>query len=180
MFICKISRGRTLRQLILGVLFFGTLGCTICIAILSEYSLFLEQEQGIGIVDSFNNNKHSVVILVLTSLPLGEWILPFFFLLCISFAATTYDSASYTLAAAATIKLKPSDHPTRWHRVVWAVVLGFLPLFLLLLTHLTGENDQDSVLLLLQTASVAVSVPILLIGIIMMVSLTMLLFKYET
>ena len=180
MFICKISRGRTLRQLILGVLFFGTLGCTICIAILSGYSLFLEQEQGIGIVDSFNNNKHSVVILVLTSLPLGEWILPFFFLLCISFAATTYDSASYTLAAAATIKLKPSEHPARWHRVVWAVVLGFLPLVLLLLTHLTGENDQDSVLLLLQTASVAVSVPILLIGIIMMVSLTMLLFKYET
>ena len=180
MFICKISRGRTLRQLILGVLFFGTLGCTICIAILSGYSLFLEQEQGIGIVDSFNNNKHSVVILVLTSLPLGEWILPFFFLLCISFAATTYDSASYTLAAAATIKLKPSEHPARWHRVVWAVVLGFLPLVLLLLTNLTGENDQDSVLLLLQTASVAVSVPILLIGIIMMVSLTMLLFKYET
>ena len=61
-----------------------------------------------------------------------------------------------------------------------AVALGFLPLVLLLLTNLTGENDQDSVLLLLQTASVAVSVPILLIGIIMMVSLTMLLFKYET
>ena len=180
MFICKISRGRTLRQLILNVLFFGTLGCTVCIAILSGYSLFLEQVQGEGIVDSFNQNKHSVVIQVLTSLPLGEWILPIFFLLCISFAATTYDSASYTLAAAATIKLQPSEHPARWHRVVWAVVLGFLPLALILLSNLTGDNDQNSVLLLLQTASVAVSLPILLIGVIMIVSLIILLFKHET
>ncbi|MEC9331289.1 MAG: BCCT family transporter [Verrucomicrobiota bacterium] len=178
MFICKISRGRTLRQLILGVLFFGTLGCTICIGILSGYSLFLEQEQGMQIIDSFNQNKHSVVIQVLTSLPMGKWILPFFFLLCISFAATTYDSASYTLAAAATITLKPSEHPARWHRVVWAVVLGFFPLVLLSLGHLTGENDQNSILLLLQTASVAVSLPILLIGVIMAASLTLLLFKH--
>ena len=169
-----------MRQLILNVLFFGTLGCTVCIAILSGYSLFLEQVQEGGIVDSFNQNKHSVVIQVLTSLPLGEWILPIFFLLCISFAATTYDSASYTLAAAATIKLQPSEHPARWHRVVWAVVLGFLPLALILLSNLTGDNDQNSVLLLLQTASVAVSLPILLIGVIMMVSLIMLLFKHET
>ena len=60
MFICKISRGRTLRQLILSVLFFGTLGCTICVAILSGFSMFLEQEQGMAIIDSFEIGRAHV------------------------------------------------------------------------------------------------------------------------
>ena len=177
MFICKISRGRTLRQLILSVLFFGTLGCTICVAILSGFSMFLEQEQGMAIIDSFEKNKHSVVIQIITSLPLGDWILPLFFLLCISFAATTYDSASYTLAAAATMSLKPKFHPARWHRVTWAILLGSLPLTLLLLGQLAGNGEQVNTLLLLQTASVVVSIPILFIGVLMIVSFFILLKK---
>jgi len=177
MFICKISRGRTLRQLVLSVLFFGTLGCTICVAILSGYSSFLEQEQGMGVIDSFEKNKHSVVIQIITSLPLGDWILPLFFLLCISFAATTYDSASYTLAAAATIRLEPKTHPARWHRVTWAILLGSLPLTLLLLGQLAGNGEQVKTLLLLQTASVAVSIPILFIGVLMVISFFILLRK---
>jgi len=179
MFICKISRGRTLRQLILGVLFFGTFGCTICIMILGGYSLYLEQEQGIKIIEAFGQNKHAAVIQVVTSLPLGKWILPLFFLLCVSFAATTYDSASYTLAAAATRNLKPSEHPARWHRVVWAIGLGVLPLVLLSLGCLSGNDQQEDVLELLQTASVAVSLPILFIGVMMAISLTILLFRHN-
>ena len=179
MFICKISRGRTLRQLILGVLFFGTLGCTICFMILGGYSLYLEQEQGIKIIEAFEQSKHAAVIQVITSLPLGKWILPLFFLLCVSFAATTYDSASYTLAAAATRKLKPSEHPARWHRVVWAIGLGVLPLVILSLGRLTGNEQQKDVLVFLQTASVVVSLPILFIGVMMAVSLTILLFRHN-
>ena len=177
MFICKISRGRTLRQLILGVLFFGTTGCTICIIILGGFSLHLEQEQGLNVIESFNQNKHATVIQVITSLPPGKWILPLFFLLCVSFAATTYDSASYTLAACATRKLKPHEHPARWHRVIWAIGLGILPLILLSLGKLTGSNDQNGALELLQTASVVVSLPILFIGLTMSASLVILLFQ---
>ena len=166
-----------MRQLILSVLFFGTLGCTICVAILSGYSTFLEQEKGMGVIDSFEKNKHSVVIQIITSLPLGDWVLPLFFLLCISFAATTYDSASYTLAAAASIKLKPKAHPARWHRVTWAILLGSLPLTLLLLGQISENGEQVNTLLLLQTASVVVSIPILFIEVLMVVSFFILLKK---
>ena len=122
MFICKISRGRTLGQLIWGVLGFGTLGCTLCFVVFGGYSLHLDQEQGQGIIAAFADNKYGAVIQVVTSLPLGKWILPLFFLLCVSFAATTYDSASYTLAAAATRRLPVDEDPARWHRIVWAVL----------------------------------------------------------
>ena len=45
--------------------------------------------------------------------------------------ATTYDSASYTLASTATWELKEGDDPARWHRLFWAGVLGLLPILMM-------------------------------------------------
>ena len=51
--------------------------------ILGGYSLYLEQEQGIKVIEAFEQSKHAAVIQVITSLPLGKWILPlFFFTVC--------------------------------------------------------------------------------------------------
>ncbi len=77
------------------------------------------------------------------------------------FAATTYDSASYTLAAAATRTLRPDQDPARWHRVFWAFGLGVVPIALLFLGGLKS----------LQTASVVVSLPLLVISLLMAWSL---------
>ena len=41
-FITKISRGRTLRELILGGIGYGTLGCVVFFAILGNYALYLK------------------------------------------------------------------------------------------------------------------------------------------
>lgn len=165
MFICKISRGRTLGQLIWGVILFGTMGCTLCFIIFGGYGSYLEFEGKQSIIDTFSENRHAAVVYVVCSLPLGKWILPLFFLLCISFAATTYDSASYTLALSATKSIGFNDEPARWHRVLWAVTLGILPLALL------SIGKQSEVLVALQTASVVVSVPMLFISLLMTVSL---------
>jgi choline-glycine betaine transporter len=54
-----------------------------------------------------------------------------------------------------------------------------LPLVLLSLGRLTGNEQQKDVLELLQTASVVVSLPILFIGVMMAVSLTILLFRHN-
>ncbi len=164
-FICKISQGRTLAQVIWGVLGFGTLGCTLCFIILGGYASYLELELGTGIIDTYNTNRHAAVVQVITSLPLGKAILPIFFALCASFAATTYDSASYTLALAATPDLKPEEDPPRWHRVLWAIVIGILPLAIL------SIDQQTEVLVALQTASVLVAVPMLAIILLMAISL---------
>ena len=164
MFISKISGGRTLGQLIWGVLGYGTLGCMLCFIIFGGYASILEHQEGVEIIKTFNENRHAAVVLVMTSLPLGQWILPLFFLLCISFAATTYDSASYTLALAATRSTRENQDPARWHRVLWAITLGILPLSIL------SIGGQSQVLVGLQTISVVVSVPMLMISILMTAS----------
>ena len=77
------------------------------------------------------------------------------------FAATTYDSASYTLAAAATRRLPIGDDPPRWHRLFWAIALTLLPLTLMFVGGLR----------VMQTAVLVVSLPILVVGVCMSVAL---------
>ena len=174
-FITKISSGRTLGQLVWGVLGFGTLGCTLCFVVFGGYANHLSEVEGTDIIATFNDkSKHQAVIAIMTSLPIGRWILPLFFLLCLSFAATTYDSASYTLAAAATRRVGVDEDPPRWQRVLWALVLGVLPLTLLSL------GKQSDVLVPLQTASVVVSLPVMLVGLLMVTSLALALFRTKS
>ena len=173
-FICKISRGRTLGQLIWGVVLFGSLGCTLCFVVFGGYASYLELERDKPIIDTFSENRHAAVVYVVSSLPLGKWVLPLFFLLCVSFAATTYDSASYTLALSATRSIGFNEEPARWHRVLWAGTLGILPLALL------SIGKQSEVLVALQTASLVVSVPMLFISGLMTMSLVISIRKHSS
>ncbi|MDG1890664.1 MAG: BCCT family transporter [Verrucomicrobiota bacterium] len=178
MFICKVSRGRTLRQIILGVLFFGTLGCVLCFVVMGGYAQYLDVERDGQIMAAFNESPYGVVIQVVVALPLGKAILPLFFLLCTSFAATTYDSASYTLASATTLQLDSGEDPPRWLRVFWAAALGILPLVILSLGYLK-QSLGAGVLKTLQTASVVVSLPMLLISLAMAGSLLISLRRHS-
>ena len=161
-FITKISRGRSLRQLILGSIGFGTLGCIFFFTVLGNYSIYLELNQLFPVIESMKTQGAPATIVgVLKTLPLAVFVLVLFTLVCIIFAATSYDSASYTLAATATKELKEGEHPERWHRVFWAFLLGLLPITLI---YLGGLRP-------LQSAVVLASVP--LYGVMILLSLSL-------
>ncbi len=82
-------------------------------------------------------------------------------MICVVSVATTYDSASYTLAAAATVELEANTNPNRWHRLFWALTIGVLPLFLLVVGGLQ----------VIRISSLIASFPVLFMGIAMAVSL---------
>ncbi|MFT7652356.1 MAG: BCCT family betaine/carnitine transporter [Limisphaerales bacterium] len=152
-FITKISGGRTIKQVILGSLGYGTLGTTLFFVILGGYAVHLELSGQYGVLSQLNNSAAGAVVGVITSLPLNWIVLPIFCLVCIIFAATSYDSASYTLASSTTRALPRDAHPARWNRVFWAVALGLLPITLIQIGGLRP----------LQSAVVAVSVPLLVV-----------------
>ena len=54
-FITKISPGRTLRELILGGISYGTLGCVVFFAILGNYALYLEVNQLFPVIETLNS-----------------------------------------------------------------------------------------------------------------------------
>lgn len=158
MFVAKISQGRTLREVIFGMLGWGSLGCALFFIVLGNYALDLELNNVYPVVQQAINESPSVAIAaIIQLLPFGSFWLVFIAIVGLVFMATTYDSASYTLAAGATRYLKPDAHPARAHRVYWAIALGFLPSVLLFLGGLRS----------LQTASVVASVPLLFVYVIL-------------
>jgi BCCT family betaine/carnitine transporter len=162
LFVTRISRGRTIRQVIGGMLVFGSLGSWLFYMVLGNYSLFLELEGQVSITGIVAADGGSyAIVAMLDTLPLASLVVAVFCLVSIIFAATTYDSASYTLASVATLFLRAGDDPARWHRVFWAFALGALPATLLFIGGIT----------VLQTTLLVVSLPILVVGIVMSISL---------
>ena len=154
MFVAKISRGRTIREVIFGMLGYGSVGCALFFIVLGNYALELELSGAYPVVEqALGDSPSTAIAAIIEMLPLGKFWLVFVAVVGVVFTATTYDSASYTLAAGATRYLKADEHPLRYHRVYWAFALGTLPAVLLFLGGLT----------VLQTATVVASVPLLLI-----------------
>ncbi|MGB5490813.1 MAG: BCCT family transporter [Woeseiaceae bacterium] len=163
LFVTRISRGRTIRQVILGMLFWGSLGSWLFYMVMGNYALFLELSGTLdftGIMKSESGN--AAIVAMLEQLPLAALVIGVFSLISIIFAATTYDSASYTLASSATLHLRAGDDPARWHRVFWAFALGLMPVALMLM---------NSNLRPIQVILLVVSLPILFVGVLMSIAL---------
>ena len=162
LFVTRISRGRTIRQVILGMVGWGTLGGALFFMVLGNYGLHLQLTGALDVLQVLDaEGAPAAIVATLDQMPAAWLMVGVFCLVTIVFAATTYDSASYTLAAAATRRLAPGDDPPRWHRVFWAVALTLLPLTLMFVGGLR----------VLQTATLVASLPILIVGVFMSVSL---------
>ena len=162
-FVTRISRGRTIRQVILSMIFFGTLGCWLFYFIMGNYSLSLELNNVMSVSDNLAEHGMYVTVAdILSTLPLGTFTLSLFALVSIISVATTYDSASYTLASTATSELREGENPARWNRLVWAAVLGMLPIFMMKVGGLA----------IIRSGVLIASLPLLIVGVAMIVALT--------
>jgi len=158
MFVAKISQGRTVREVIFGMLGWGSIGCALFFIVLGNYALHLELNGTYPVAQqAIDESPSAAIAAIIELLPFGSFWLVYIAVIGMIFTATTYDSASYTLSAGATRYLKPDEHPIRAHRVYWAIALGFLPSVLLFLGGLRA----------LQAASVVASVPLLLVYVIL-------------
>ncbi len=171
LFVTRISKGRTLRQMITGMLIWGSLGSWMFYMVIGNYALYLELNEVIdftGILRSQDGN--AALVAMLETLPLAPMVIGLFSVIAIIFAATTYDSASYTLASSATLHLKAGDDPARWHRVFWAFALGIMPVALMLMDS-DMRAIQVDLLRPIQVILLVVSLPILIVGVVMSVGL---------
>jgi len=159
LFIARISRGRTIKQMVSGSIFFGSLGCFLFFMILGNYGLSLQLSGELDIVGILNSQGATKAIFtMLDSLPMGTLVIAVFTLLCVIFTATTFDSISYILASV--VQNNVTEEPMRWNRLFWAFTLSFLPTVLMFLGGLST----------LQTASIVGGLPLLIIAVMLMIS----------
>ena len=170
LFVTRISRGRTIRQVILGMIGYGSLGAMIFYMVLGNYGLSLEWFESLSVTTVLaEQGQASAVVAILDQLPWSGIVVTVFCVVTIVFTATTYDSASYILAANATRRIGAGDDPARWHRLFWAAALAVIPLTLMFAGRLA--DDPRAGLTVVQTATLVASFPILFVGVLMSVSL---------
>ncbi|RIN02049.1 BCCT family transporter [Staphylococcus shinii] len=162
LFIARISRGRTLKELVLGTLIYGTLGCMLFFGIFGNYAVYLQISGQFNVIEFLNSHTtEATIIEVLHHLPFPNLVIILFLISVILFLATTFDSGSYILAAAS--QKKVIGEPLKANRLYWAFALCLLPFALMLVG---GERALD----VLKTASLLASVPVLVVFVMMMIS----------
>ena len=162
LFFARISRGRTIRQLVLGVITWGCLGTWLFMAVMGGYSLYLETTGTLEVKEILTNQGMSFVnALVIQSMPLGKFTLAMFTLLSIIFYATSIDSGAYVLASICAKNLPSHAEPKRWNRLAWAGLLALS----------TAGILQSGTLDTVMSMTVLSSVPLIPIMILLCVSL---------
>lgn len=138
LFFGRISKGRTIRELVFGVMGWGSLGCVSFITICGGYAIDLEISGALDVSELLiAQGGPATVVDIVNTLPLSGLISVLFTLLCFVFLATTVDSAAYVLASISTKNLKGTQEPAAFNRLVWALVLAFIAVGLLYVDGLT-------------------------------------------
>jgi len=127
MFIGRISHGRTIRQLIVGVIGWGSLGTISFLAVMGAYSIHLINNDILPLSDILTNEGMPIMVTkAIVSLPFGKVVLGMFIVLCLIFYATSIDSAAYILASICSKNLSGDQEPLRSSRLIWAGALALL------------------------------------------------------
>lgn len=132
LFLGRISRGRTIRQLVLGVVVWGSLGCVSFLAVCGGYAMELELSGELPVSTLlWENGIPKTVVAIVNTLPFSDVMTLLFTLLSFIFLATTLDSTAYVLASVSTKNLTGASEPARYNRLLWAFVLALIAIGLL-------------------------------------------------
>lgn len=152
-FMGAISRGKTVRQVILGSYGFGMSSTLISFVILGNYGLGLRAAGKFDAAAQFTQSGdiYQTVILVLKHLPLYQFVFVLLIAAMTAFYATSFDSITLVAAAYSYRELSDGEEPSRAMKLFWAVLLILLPMALLF-----SESGMQG----LQTVSIIAAFPI--------------------
>ncbi len=158
MFIARISRGRTVREFTLGVLFVPTLVTFLWLSVMGGTAMFHELVGSGGIAAAVESDLTTALYVMLDRLPLSGLTATLATLVVITFFVTSSDSGSLVIDM---LTSGGELDPPRVQRVFWAVAEGFVAVALLVSGGLGA----------LQTASIATGLLFSVVMLLMIVSL---------
>ena len=99
-FIGNISRGRTIKQTILGGYVFGVGSTIVSFIVLGNYSLGLQTSGAADFIAEYaaNGDLYGLILNIINTMPASKFILVVTMLYMIAFYATSFDSIAYTAA----------------------------------------------------------------------------------
>ena len=159
-FIGNISRGRTIKQTILGGYVFGVGSTIVSFIVLGNYSLGLQTSGAVDFIAQYaaDGDLYALILNIINTMPASKFILIVTMLCMIAFYATSFDSIAYTAACYSYKKLGENEHPHKLVELLWCILLIVLPIALVF-----SESSMNNI----QSVSIISAFPIGIIMIIM-------------
>lgn len=158
MFIARVSRGRTIRQFVLGVLFAPTLATFAWLSVFGGNAVYMEVFENSGVAQAVEQNLDTALFVTLSQLPLSAITATLTVLIIVTYFVTSSDSGSLVIDM-----LTAGGHadPPKSQRLFWATTEGVVAAVLLLAGGLSA----------LQAASITAGLPFCIVMLFMCWSL---------
>ena len=162
-FIGKISKGRTIRNTIIGGYSWGLAGTFTSFIILGNYGLAQQLKHGIDIIGDISKGKSyaEVIIKIFETLPFPKIALLILAITMIAFYTTTFDALTMVVSIYSYKKISVEKQPAKKIRVFWAILFIMLPIALIYVNNSINN---------LQSVAIIAAFPIGLIIILIVVS----------
>lgn len=152
-FIGTISRGRTVRQTIIGGYVFGVGSTILSFVILGNYSMGLQMS---GIADFIGQYQqtgdlYTIIINIINTLPLAPIVLMVVLLTMMAFYATSFDAIALIASSYSYKTLDEDESPHKLVQLMWSILLIVLPI---------GMLFSESSLANLQSVSIIAAFPL--------------------
>ena len=152
-FIGSISRGRTVRQTILGGYGFGVGSTLISFIILGNYSMGMQVTGKADFIAQYlkDGDLYGMIVSMIKTMPCAPVIMVIVLLTMVAFYATSFDSIALTASCYSYRKLEEGEQPHRGIQLMWCLLLIALPIALLF-----AESSMSN----LQSVSIVTAFPI--------------------
>lgn len=160
MFLAKISRGRTIRQFVVGVLFVPTIVSLVWFAVFGGTAI-KQQMDGKGLADAAD--EESQLFDMLGNLPLTGIVSVLVMLLVAIFFVSGADAASLVMG---TLSERGAHEPTKTVTIFWGTLTGAVAALLL---WVSGDDALEGI----KTMAIIAALPFVVVMIAMCVSLFM-------
>ena len=152
-FIGSISRGRTVRQTILGGYVFGVGSTLTSFIVLGNYSMGLQVTKAADFIAIYqaDGDLYGMIIAMIKTLPCTPLVLLVLLVTMIAFYATSFDSIALTASCYSYHRLGKEEKPHRMIQLMWCIMLIVLPIALVF-----SESSMSN----LQSVSIVAAFPI--------------------
>ena len=152
-FIGSISKGRTVRQTILGGYGFGVGSTVVSFIVLGNYSLGKQMSGAADFIAQYREtgDLYSLIISMIRTLPCAQLVLALVLITMVAFYATSFDSIALIASCYSYRRLGQEDDPHWGVKLMWCLLLIALPVALVF-----SESSMAN----LQSVSIIAAFPI--------------------
>lgn len=162
-FMGSVSRGRTVKQVILGSYVFGMSATLVSFIVLGNFGLGMQLSGEFDAIKIYEQtgNLYTTIIEIIKTLPYYQIVLVLLVISMISFYATSFDSITLVASAYSYKQIGDNEEASSQMKLFWAILLIMLPIALLF-----NESSMAN----LQSVSIIAAFPIAIVIILIIAS----------